>query len=97
MLGIKAELNLKKLKFILEFIYLSFLKKKLTRKGPVLHPEFRTHIFPGGRAPSQSDEMDIHFSLMVIYRKKSTIEIHGRNDRRVIIELNHQPCVVSVV
>ena len=34
---------------------------KLTRKGPVLHPEFRTHIFPGGRAPSQSDEMDIHF------------------------------------
>ena len=37
---------------------------QLTRKPPQLHPEFRTHIFPGGRAPSQSDEMDIHFSLV---------------------------------
>ena len=31
--------------------------------------------------------MDIHFSLMIIYGKKSTIEIRDRNDRKFIIDI----------
>ena len=36
----------------------------LTRKLPEHEVKFWLHVFPGERAPSQSDEIDIHFSLV---------------------------------
>jgi hypothetical protein len=38
---------------------------ELTRKLPELEVAFWPHIFPGERAPSQSDGMDINFCSIV--------------------------------
>ena len=61
---------------------------KLTRKRPELNPEFRTHIFPGGRADSRSDEMDIHFCLIDIYGKLFPIKVPIEMITAFIIDRN---------
>ena len=71
--------------------------QKLTRKRPELNPEFRTHIFPGGRADSRSDEMDIQFCLIDIYGSYSRSKVPIEMITAFIIDRKENCGVVSVV